>query len=353
MESPRSAPDSDSEMQALPARPVVKKTYGKPKPEKPTMHLQADQSFSSDLTSLSQLSQVPPSSAPRQHVAQPTLTADSDSEGDDVENKAHMDSGFHATMPKSIKDMLADVDKSFDAAEEGEVPLLFSVPHREEMAADQQETDTCNKRERVISGASLSSTNDPHGIARQHLASTSSPRQADAHVTSPPTSPGSHSKPTAASPEDVEDSAIPFHSRISFKSQRRILDSEDEDEEQASAVKEVPQSQENARNPALLASGNKLIDSDEEQDINLNNESDDELPSLADASKKRHPTAVFSDDEEEVETQKTEAIEEFDDSQVYQSNRASASPDGKKKSRKPRASTAVYSGSIRCDTNCA
>lgn len=344
MDSPRSALDSGTAMQALPARPTIKKIYGKPKADKPPA-MQADESFTSDLTSLSQLSQAPPaSSAPKQPAARSWFEAESDSENEDGEEKEIADSGYYAPQ-KSIKDMLLEVDEAFDAALDGVSALSkqFTLPEPITVPAnDEQPATEFSKRERVVSGASSSSTNEAPRDVNQGLPSTSSPHRVDAHHSSPPTSPRSHAIETHSDEED-EETELPFHSRKGVRSQRKILDSDDEESEAPTKARHDSSS---LRKPATSSKVNyKRVIDDDEENINLSNDSeDDDLPSLKDAGKHRATrTDCQSDEEEDVETQKTEGIEQYEDSHVYQSNRLSESPDAKRKSRKSRVSRSATS----------
>lgn len=330
---------------ARPARPAITKTYGKPK----LTPVQADTSFSSDLTSLSQLSQAPTSSAPaaKADVRPPSSQKDGNSEAEegDKEEQEHQDSGYFP-MHQSIKDMLMEVDEAFDAAAEGEAPKRFSMPELTVKGASGENgagATAEQKRERVVSGASSSSTNDTHRINNQPLTSTSSPRHGEAQPTSPPTSPGSHSKLNHAASID-EETELPTYSTKLGRKQRRVLDSDDEDEVAISASRRTSTPPRKTASHASKAKSNRTIEDDEEESFDLSNASDDELPSLKDIAKKKLQGAVLSDQDEEAETQKTEAIEQYDENEVYQSNRLSESPEKARKSRKPKVSVVyIYS----------
>lgn len=338
----------EREEAARPARPAVTKTYGKPKPTP----VQADTSFSSDLTSLSQLSQAPTSSAPAAKAdarpSSPQKASNSEAEEGNKEEQEHQDSGYFP-MHQSIKDMLMEVDEAFDAAPEGQAPKRFSMPDLTVKAASGENEASApaeQKRERVVSGASSSSTNDTHRINNQPLASTSSPRHDEAQPTSPPTSPGPPTKLNHA-PSIDEETELPVHSIKLHRKQRRVLDSDDEDDAVISASRRTSTPPRKTASHASKAKSNRTIEDDEEESFDLSNASDDDLPSLNDIAKKKLHGAVPSDQDEEVETQKTEAIEQYDENEIYQSNRLSESPEKTRKSRKPKVSIVQSSSAFR------
>lgn len=334
MQSPSSAADSGTEMQALPARPTVKKTYGKPKTDGATL-FQGDVSFSSDLTSLSQLSQLPPSSsAPMKQAAQRLSPGGSDSEDDNIADAREIgDSGYYAPQ-KSVKEMLLELDKAFDAVPDG-APELSKILSPVKDADDQAAFG--NKRERVTSGASSSSTNEVHPINNQGLTSTSSPQRVTIHQSSPPTSPRSHAVEAHSSDEE-EKTELPIQSRKPIRHHRNIVESDDEDSDLEVSAHAERASSSSHKLAQSQAQRNSMIE-EVKENINFSDDSEDELPSVKDAGKTRKArVSTQSDEEEDIETQKTEAIEQYDDSNVYQSNRRSESPDAKTKSRKPRVS---------------
>lgn len=335
MQSPRSA----GEMQTLPARPVVKNTYGKPKTVVAPI-MQADESFTSDLTSLSQLSALPSSSAvckAQNDAMLPEAGIESDQDEDEAKDIA--DSGYYPAR-KSVKEALEDIDAASDAAgEDGDrqFSTLFAQTDVRLVQTTEQpaEQSLDHKRERVVSGASSSSTNDFHRVHNQNLASTSSPQRTDARHSSPPTSPRLHAAEAQHDTDDEEENILVKHSRTALRPARKILDSEDDESDEPSKSNRVSVS---ARKHSQFKARSRQVIEDEEEEQGQSSESETEdLPSLQHAGKSRKVhVGSQAEDEGDIETQKTEAIEQYEDSQIYQSNRLSESPDVKKKSRKPR-----------------
>lgn len=343
MQSPSSAVDGGDKLQTLPAGPAITKTYGKPKSlVAPT--LQADESFTSDLTSLSQLSQAPSSSAPKKHRRPRRSQSDDDLEH---EFSALGGAGDHYSeiyCRPSLKAMLMGIDDDFDMMSDEDEPPRMSCSFRSKEPAQTHKQEVRkkseHKRERVVSGASSSSANDSTRINNQALASTSSPRPIDAQHSSPPTSPRSPPLKAASGVSDYRPGLSHENQKVGAAREggQNISDSEDEEANLLREPKRPSVSRQKPSQPSKPYRRRQVIEDDEEEDEKQGSESEaEDLPSLRDAGKSRHDQIhMQSDDDGDPETQKTDAIEQYEDSQVYQSNRLSESPDSKKKSRKPR-----------------
>lgn len=351
------------ERRALPARrAAVTKTYGKPKADKSSLLLQAEQSFTSDLTSLSQLSQAPPttseddlSTLPFQNTKSRSSSENS-SDGESGNGGCEDDSGFD--VGDDIRAMLKKVDMEFDARPDSdflEEPSVSAVVLSTDLTSAPAVT-----HQRIASGDSSSSVNVGGQDTGKHvLGSTSSPRSAAPERTSPPTSPSSHSIGPSATTTNTGNiefaggdlrSPQPF-ARKSIDIARRVLDSDDDegnDKGDADDKKPVSSLASNATFKPSHRHRNRVIDSeDEDEDEDeaasapkgreVESSDEDALPSLrkiAHAARKQIKSPGSDIEVDEAETQKTEEIENWNDSQVYQSNCRSETPNATVKKEK-------------------
>jgi len=249
-------------------QPAVKRTYGSRKPA--AIPEDSAVTSGSELTNLSQLTGGVRSDS----SDEPTVYNNSKnytlSARDDADPSSEADdSGYSGKLEgrKSIAELLGDVDEAFDNAGDEEVPQMPSLP-------------ACEKQ--------------PSSPALNSSPSVNNDKE------SPRFPPSEATQVASDVEEDVEESEQLVKTAkakgLVRRSKKAILDSEDEEEE--------------AGDITVAEQASKKVAADSDDD-----DGEERLPEITDAIRAPKPVTSDSDDEMEAETQETEDIEQYRESQ--------------------------------------